>query len=138
MEVRRSLVLALVLSLIASLAAEAQPMPMLAQLGGSLRPNPALNQLNRAVRQPLPALPPAQAQRSDQIWVPDRYFATSVGDISYVPGHWERRINNQEYYAPSLVACTAVGECVTAPAGVRPQAPESRQSTRPFEPMAVR
>src|SRR5262249_48304680 len=85
-------------------------MPMLAQLGGSLRPNPALNQLNRAVRQPPPALPPAHAQRSDQIWVPDRYFSTSVGDISYVPGHWERRINNQEYYAPSLVVCAAVGE----------------------------
>jgi hypothetical protein len=101
---------------------------MVAQLGGGLRPNPALNQLDRSVRKPLPSLPPAPAPRSDQVWVPDRYFPTPVGGTTFVPGHWERQINGQEYYAPSLPACTSAGQCVTTPAGVRPQAPETRQS----------
>ncbi len=101
---------------------------MLAQLGGSARPNRALDQLDRAVRQPLPSLPPATVPRSDQVWVPDRYFPTPAGGNTWVPGHWERQINAQEYYAPPLPACTPAGQCVTTPAGVRPQAPETRQS----------
>ena len=101
---------------------------IVAQLGGSPRPNPALNQLDRAVRQPLPSLPPTPAPRSGQVWVPDRYFPNPTGGTTFVPGHWERQINSQEYYAPSLPACTSDGQCVTTPAGVRPQAPENRQS----------
>ena len=101
---------------------------MLAQLGGTAQPNRAINQLERAVRQPLPTLPPAAAPRADQTWVPDRYFPAPGGGTTYVPGHWERQINSQEYYAPSLPACTSAGQCVTTPAGVRPQPPETRQS----------
>ena len=101
---------------------------MLAQLGGSARPNRALDQLDRAVRQPLPSLPLATPPRSDQVWVPDRYFPAPGGGTTHVPGHWERQINRQEYYAPSLLVCSSAGPCVTTPAGVRPQAPENRQS----------
>ena len=64
---------------------------IVAQLGGSLRPNPAQNQLDRAVRQPLPSLPPTPAPRSDHIWVPDRYFPSTTGSNIHVPGHWENR-----------------------------------------------
>lgn len=101
---------------------------IVAQLGGSLRPNPALNQLDRSVRQPLPTLPPAPAPRSDQLWVPDRYFPSTTGSNIHVPGHWENRQSDGQYYLPPLPACTSTGQCVTTPAGVRPQAPDNRQS----------
>jgi len=101
---------------------------ILAQLGGSLRPNSAIDQLERSVRKPLPSLPPAPAPRSDQIWVPDRYFPTPEGGNAHVPGHWEQRLSDREYYVPPLQVCTQAGQCVTTPAGVRPQAPENRQS----------
>ena len=101
---------------------------LLAQLGGSPRPNSALDQLERSVRKPLPALPPAPGPRSDQVWVPDRTFPTPDGGSAHVPGHWEGRISSQEYYVPPLLVCTPTGQCVTTPAGVRPLPPDSRQA----------
>jgi hypothetical protein len=102
---------------------------MLAQLGGTARPNRAIDQLDRAVRQPLPSLPPTPAPpRASQVWVPDRYFPTPNGQTLHVPGHWEQQLNNQQYYAPPLPACTQSGQCVTTPGGVKELPPEIRQS----------
>jgi hypothetical protein len=96
------------------------------QLGAGPTGKSALDQLERAVRQPLPSLPPARAVPVDRLWVPDRYVDTPAGTF-HVPGHWEQRLNDQETAIPPLVACTADGRCVTVPAGTRP-APEYRQA----------
>jgi hypothetical protein len=102
---------------------------MLAQLGGTARPNRALDQLDRAVRQPLPSLPPTPAPpRPSQVWVPDRYFPTPNGETAHVPGHWEQQLSSTEYHTPPLVACTPSGQCVTTPGGVRTLPSEQRQS----------
>lgn len=93
--------------------------------GGRGAPSP-LDRLERAVRQPSPALPPAPGRPADRVWVPDRHLDTPAGP-AHVPGHWERRLSGTETHAPPLTACTAAGHCVTVPAGVRP-APELRQT----------
>ncbi|MGH7314173.1 MAG: hypothetical protein ACREJV_13440, partial [Candidatus Rokuibacteriota bacterium] len=85
----------------------------------------AINQLNRAVTRPLPALPAPKVVPSDRVWVPDRYVAGSDG-LVHAPGHWERRINDQEVHAPPVVACSVgTGLCVLVPGGIRPE-PEAR------------
>lgn len=99
---------------------------LLAQ-GPTLGPRP-LDQLDRAVRRPPPSLPPAPAPtrpRGEQVWVPDRYVDRPEGTY-HVPGHWERRIDEQQHYVPPLVVCNNLGGCVHVPAGVRPP-PEVRQ-----------
>lgn len=91
---------------------------LLAQLGGGT---------------PLPSVPAAPGERSPDVWVPDRYLVDPVrGGTSFVPGHWERRLSDREYYAPSSPACNSGGgECSTGPAGVRPP-PDTRSV--PFDP----
>jgi hypothetical protein len=96
------------------------------QASGGPAGRSALDRLDRAVRQPLPSLPPARLVPSDRVWVPDRYVDTSAGTF-HVPGHWEQRVNDRETAVPPLVACTAGGRCFLVPAGGRP-APEYRQS----------
>jgi hypothetical protein len=99
---------------------------LLAQFSG--RPSSrALDALERAVRQPVPQAPAAPVHRTPNVWVPDRYVPDPVrGGTVHVPGHWERRLSDREYYAPPLTVCnSASGECSTVPAGVRPP-PETR------------
>jgi hypothetical protein len=85
----------------------------------------AVNQLNRAVTRPLPPVPAPKVTPAERVWVPDRYVAGSDG-LLHVPGHWERRINDQEVHAPPLSACPVTnGPCILIPAGVRPE-PEAR------------
>ncbi len=85
----------------------------------------AINQVNRAATRPLPAVPAPKVVPADRVWVPDRVVAGSDG-LVHVPGHWERRINDQEVHAPPLSACpVTIGPCILIPAGVRPE-PEAR------------
>ncbi len=87
--------------------------------GGTLGPRP-IDQLDRAVRQPLPSLPPTPPPRTDMIWVPDRYLDRPAGTL-HVPAHWEQRLNPQEYYVPPLYVCNRMsGDCTQVPPGVRP------------------
>jgi hypothetical protein len=81
-----------------------------------------LDRLERAVKTPLPGVPAPQVSRPNQLWVPDRYVVRPDGVILHVPAHWERSISSTEVYAPPLVACPTVGECVLVPAGTRPPA----------------
>ena len=98
------------------------------QLGGAraLRPpggpaSSALDQLERSVTRPLPALPQPDVPRPDTVWVPDRFIEIpGEGRTVHVPGHWERRISEREFYVPPLVICGAGGgDCRLVPAGVR-------------------
>jgi hypothetical protein len=90
------------------------------QLGG-LSTSRAVDQINAASRRPLPTLAAPPAPRSDLIWVPDRYVpAPGAPHGVRVPGHWEQRLSDQQFYVPPLMICapgTAV--CQTAPAGVK-------------------
>src|SRR5262245_6608298 len=86
----------------------------------------AVDQINRSVTRPLPSVPPTRVAPSDQVWVPDRYVASSDGLLLHVPAHWERRVNDQEVHTPPVVACpTGSGPCVLVPSGIRPE-PEAR------------
>ena len=109
---------------------------LLAQLGGGARLGRSpVEQIERSVTRPLPQAPAPSVVRSPDVWVPDRYYANPVqGGTEFVPGHWERRLSDGEYYAPPSIVCTAAGQCSTAPAGVRPP-PDTRVT--PFDtPMA--
>jgi len=105
---------------------------LLAQLGGGVPGRSAVQQIERSVTRPVPQAPATAVERSPNVWVPDRYFADPVrGGTSVVPGHWERRLDGGDYYAPPTTACNSVSGCSTVPAGVRP--PPDRRIT-PFDP----
>lgn len=106
---------------------------VLAQLGGGLRGRDAVGEIERSASRPVPQAPTGpQAptvpmDRAPEAWVPDRNLLDPVhGGTSFVPGHWERRLPNGDYYAPPSTACNlGSGECSMAPAGVRPP-PDTR------------
>ncbi len=97
---------------------------LLAQLGGGSHFNSAVavDDIERSVTRPVPQVPATSVERSLDAWVPDRSVPDPVrGGAFVVPGHWERRLSDGEYYVPPSTACnSATGECATAPAGVRP------------------
>ena len=99
------------------------------QLGGGTPLGKSIEQLERSVTKPVPQAPLPTVSRPDSVWVPDRQLPDVVhGGTLLVPGHWERRLSDREYYAPPLTICgSATGECVTIPAGVRPP-PTERQA----------
>jgi hypothetical protein len=102
---------------------------LLAQLGGGAPGRSPVDAINRSVTRPLPQAPAAPVHRSPNVWVPDRYVSDPVrGGTVHMPGHWERRLSDREYYAPPLTGCnSASGQCSTAPAGVyRP--PDTRMA----------
>jgi len=104
---------------------------ILAQLGGGMSGRSPAQQIERSVTQPVPRAPATAVERSPNVWVPDRYFADPVqGGTSLVPGHWERRLESGNYYAPPTTACNLAGGCSTVPAGVR-RPPDTR--TTPFD-----
>jgi hypothetical protein len=99
---------------------------LVAQLGGGTPGRSPVQQIERSVTRPIPQAPAAPVVRSPNEWVPDRYFADPVqGGTSLVPGHWERRLEGGDYYAPSTTVCNSAGGCSTVPAGVR-RPPDTR------------
>jgi hypothetical protein len=89
--------------------------------GGRGAASGVLDQLQRSITQPTPVAPRSPAQRPDMIWVPNRYVpAPGAPEGLYVPGHWERRLSEREFYVEPLVACRpGTSDCRTIPAGVR-------------------
>jgi hypothetical protein len=99
---------------------------LLLPLAGGTPASRILDQLKSAVTRPVPTVPRREALRPDMIWVPDRYVSIpGSGEPACVPGHWERRLSEREYFAPPLPICGPEGSCVMAPAGVR-EPPASR------------
>jgi len=91
------------------------------QLGGGTPLGKSIEQLQRSVTRPVPQAPPPPVSRPDSVWVPDRHLPDPVHGTVLVPGHWERRLSDREYYAPPLTICgSASGECAAIPAGIRP------------------
>ncbi|HEV8438710.1 MAG TPA: hypothetical protein VGT40_11490 [Methylomirabilota bacterium] len=87
-----------------------------------LRPPSPIDQVReQALRRsaPLP-LPPPPAER----WVPERQlYVPEVGRPLVVPGHYERRISDQQYAVPTLPAYDITsGLTVVVPGGQRPPA----------------
>jgi hypothetical protein len=94
------------------------------QLGGGTPLGKSIEQLERSVTRPVPQAPPPTVWRSDSGWVPDRQLPDPVHGTVLVPGHFERRLSDGQYYAPPLTICgSASGECTTLPAGVRQPSP---------------
>jgi hypothetical protein len=99
---------------------------LLAQLGGGMPGRTPTQQIERSVTRPVPQAPATSVERSPNVSVPDRYFAEPVqGGTSFVPGHWERRLDGGDFYAPPTTACNSASGCSTVPAGVRPP-PDTR------------
>jgi hypothetical protein len=102
---------------------------LIGQLGAGGSPaGPALDQLERSVTRPLPSVSPPQVSPPSQVWVPGRYIPAPGGGTVHVPGHWERRISDQEHHVPPLVVCTPTGHCAQVPAGTR-RPPDLRPTT---------
>jgi hypothetical protein len=87
-----------------------------------LHPPSALDQVRQQATQPSPPLPlpPQPSER----WVPDRrVYEPQLGREIVVPGHYERRVSDQQYAVPSLPAYDpSTGATITIPGGERPPA----------------
>jgi hypothetical protein len=114
--------------LIVATTASAQAIPPLAVTGPAqsvipqLRPPSPIEQVRESAMRrspPLP-LPPPPAER----WVPEqRVYAPEVGRNLVIPGHYERRISDQQYAVPPLPAYDVnSGTMVVLPATQRPPA----------------
>ncbi len=126
--VKPFIVLVPALAWLAAASVSAQVIPPL-QIGGpaqgalqQLRPPSPLEQvreqaLRRSPPLPLPA-PPSER------WVPDRRVRVpELGRDVLIPGHYERRITDQQYAVPPLPAFDIKGGgTVTIPGGQRPPA----------------
>jgi hypothetical protein len=101
------------------------PIPITGPAQGAmreLRPPTALDQVReQALRRmpPLP-LPTPPAER----WVPERrIYAPELGRTVVIPGHYERRISDQQYAVPTLPAYEIPsGITIIIPGGERPPA----------------
>jgi hypothetical protein len=87
-----------------------------------LRPPSPLDQVRESAMRRSPALPlpTPPAER----WVPEqRVYAPEVGRNLVIPGHYERRISDQQYAVPPLPAYDVnSGTMVVLPAAQRPPA----------------
>jgi hypothetical protein len=119
-------------TLIAATAAPAQVITLPPVTGPAqaalrqLRPPSPIEQVHeQAMRRspPLPLPPPAAEQ-----WVAERrVFAPELGREVIIPGHFERRVSDQQYTVPPLPAYdVGTGLSVGLPGGTRPPA-ELRQ-----------
>ncbi len=85
-----------------------------------LHPPSALDQVRQQATQPPPPLPlpPQPGER----WVPERrVYKPDLGREIIVPGHYERRVSDQQYVVPSLPAYDpSTGVTITNPGGERP------------------
>jgi hypothetical protein len=114
--------------LIAVTTASAQAIPPLAVTGPArsvipqLRPPSPIEQVRESAMRRTPPLPmpPPPAER----WVPEqRLYAPEVGRNLVIPGHYERRISDQQYAVPPLPAYDVNGgTMVVLPATQRPPA----------------
>jgi hypothetical protein len=116
----------------AATVASAQAIPPLA-VGGpaqgplqQLRPPSPLDQVREQAMRRSPPLP-LPAPPSER-WVPERrVYAPEFGREVVLPGHYERRISDQQYSVPPLPAYDlGRGTTMTIPGGQRPPA-ELRQ-----------
>jgi hypothetical protein len=96
------------------------------QAGGGTGLGHAVDQITRASTAPVPTVAPRLVARPERVWVPDRLVPVPEGGTTaLVPGHWERRVSDREYYVPPLSTLNpADGRVQTYPAGVRPPAEE--------------
>jgi hypothetical protein len=92
-----------------------------------LHPLSPLDQVRRQATQQAPPLP--MPPKPGEQWVPERrILVPETGRELLVPGHYERRLSDQQYAVPSLPAIDpGSGRTVTSPGGERPPA-ELRQS----------
>jgi hypothetical protein len=112
---------------------------VVAQLGGSSQATPrigpstpsggTLDRLERSVTRPTPVVPaPPMGRHSADVWVPDRIVPVpGQPGGAMVPGHWERRLSDNQNYVPPLTATTPDGRVIVVPGGVLPP-PNQRQS----------
>lgn len=126
--VNRFVVLVSALVLLATGVARAQIIPP-PQVAGpargalqQLRPPSPLEQVREQAMRRSPPLP-LPAPPSER-WVPERrvYLPAAGGDV-LIPGHYERRISDQQYAVPTLPAYgLSGGGTVVVPGGERPPA----------------
>jgi hypothetical protein len=101
------------------------PLPMGGPAQGAmqqLHPLAPLDQVRQQSMKQSPALPlPAEP---GERWVPDRQlFVPEFGRTLLIPGHYERRISDQQYAVPTLPALDVQsGVTVVIPGGNRPPA----------------
>lgn len=128
MKERVAAVAASIAALVVATAASAQVIPP-PQIGGpaqgalgQLRPPSPIDQVREQSMRRLPPLP-LPAPPSER-WVPDRrVYAPELGRDLLIPGHYERRISDQQYVASPLPAYdTGSGFAVAIPGGARPPA----------------
>jgi hypothetical protein len=84
-------------------------------------PTPLEQVREQALRRSSPLPPPvAPAER----WVPERQiYAPELGRTAVIPGHYERRITDQQYAVPTLPAYEIrSGTTIIVPGGERPPA----------------
>lgn len=86
--------------------------------GGGTMTVPLVERLERAATRPLPAVAPRAVPTPADVWVPDRWVPSPEGTL-LVPGHWERRTGEREFWVPPLTVCSRTGDCRLEPAGVR-------------------
>jgi len=113
----------LVLTSGAALAQTVAPIPITGPAQGAmqqLRPPTPLEQVReQAMRRQAPLPPPMPpAER----WVPERQvYAPELGRTVVIPGHYERRITDQQYAVPTLPAYEIrTGTTIIIPGGERP------------------
>lgn len=82
------------------------PGPAVAQRALPLvRPPDAIDRAQGLATRPLPGTSPAPVV--EERWVPERrFYSPRVGGQIVVPGHFERRITDQQYQVPPLNAIT--------------------------------
>ena len=85
-----------------------------------LYPPTPLEQVRQQSLRQSPPLPPPTPP-SEQ-WVPDRQvFAPGLGRVVIVPGHYERRISDQQYAVPTLPVYEGTsGATIVVPGSDRP------------------
>ena len=70
----------------------------------------------------VPQVPARPGVRPDTVWVPDRWVILPGGSLPvHVPGQWERRISESEFYTPPVtVGRPSDGTAQTFPGGFQP------------------
>ena len=101
---------------------------LLLQAGGGLSTGKAVERINAASMRPLPDAGPRVPVRGDLVWVPDRWVPVpGAPEGVRVPGHWERRLSEREYYVPTQATVGPPGVPSFVPAGVRGPADARRE-----------
>lgn len=100
---------------------------LMLQAGGGATTSQIVDRINAASTRSVPAVGPPEVARPDMVWVPDRYVPIPAQPASaLVPGHWERRVSDREFYAPpQAIVNPSDGSVRVFPAGLRPP-PEER------------